>query len=229
MFILLTFTLDGLDGSGLNEAADEDEVQRLVDRARRGDRAAAGRIYRLHAKRVFRALRPLCRNDEEAEEVLQDAFIKALGALVRYRRRRGARFITWLLTISLNTARSRLRRKPVTLVPTEPATLERLGPRTANLDDSDEDEARRAALMFALSELSDRDREIVTLRYGSGLNASEVGAVCGIREANVRKICQRRRDRLLRRVTEILSAQDHPPTCRDDVVDIPISHAEERP
>lgn len=208
MFIVFTCTLDALDGVDVSDAGDEDEVQRLVDLARQGDRAAAGRLYRLHAKRVFRALRPLCSGDDEAEEILQDAFIKAFGALSRYRKRGSARFITWLLTIALNTARSRIRRRPITLVPTEPQTLERIGPRTRPREQSDGNEARQEALMRALSELSPRDREIMTLRYGAGLSAAEVGRVCALREANVRKICQRRRDQLLSRVRQIMLEED---------------------
>ena len=70
MFLMITLALDVLDGRDVGDADDEEKIQELVGRARDGDRAASGRIYRLHARRVFRAVRPLCSNDAEAEEVL---------------------------------------------------------------------------------------------------------------------------------------------------------------
>jgi RNA polymerase sigma-70 factor, ECF subfamily len=211
MVFVFALTLDAPNSPEAVVAADEEAVQQLVERARGGDRAAAGRLYRLHAQRVFRAVRPLCSHDAEAEEVVQDTFVKALSALGRYRRQGKTRFVTWLLTIALNQARGARRRRPVTLVPTEPADMERIAPQTEAAGDSELGEARRAALLTALAELPARDREIITLRYGADLSAAEVARLCRLREANVRKICQRRRDQLLTRVKALVASTDSLP------------------
>jgi RNA polymerase sigma-70 factor, ECF subfamily len=195
--------------AGVAEAPAESEVQELVRRAQEGKRAAATALYRLHVRRVFRTVRPLCSSAAEAEEVVQDAFVKAFtrGALERYRPRSGARFISWLLTIALNTARKRARSAARRFVPTAQEELERLGDRGLERDDADLDQARAAqerVLVVALAELEPRDREVLTLRYAAGLSASEVGELCGLGEANVRKLCQRRREQVLRRVRELI-------------------------
>ena len=70
------------------------------------------------------------------------------------------------------------------------------------------DRARlRRALLAALAELPERERTIVSLRYGADLNASEIGSAVGVEPATVRKILERARVRLGERI-EALSNPD---------------------
>lgn len=195
--------------------SDEPQVQQLVRRAQQGDGGAHARLYELYVRRVSRCVRPLCADDAAAEDVVQDTFVKALRCIGRYRPRPGARFVAWLLTIARNTARrqaARARRR----VPTEQERLTHLQEVTRpdgwGADDGldDEDLARRAAVLQALTELARGPREVLTLRYAAGLSASEVADACGLKEANVRKICQRSRLAVLRRVDELLNAALRP-------------------
>jgi RNA polymerase sigma factor (sigma-70 family) len=73
-------------------------------------------------------------------------------------------------------------------------------------DDLDRARQRRALLM-ALSELTDREREIVSLRYGAELNATEIAAAIGIEPATIRKILERTRTRLAARIEALLSPE----------------------
>jgi DNA-directed RNA polymerase specialized sigma24 family protein len=66
---------------------------------------------------------------------------------------------------------------------------------------------QRAALLRALAELTPREREIVSLRYGSDLNASEIAAQFGMEAANVRKILERVRIRLGERIDAIVNTR----------------------
>jgi len=191
-------------------APDEQEVQRLVAAAQGGDQLASGRLYQLHVRRVFRTVRPLCTSDAAAEDVVADAFVKALRAIGGYRRRPGARFLAWLLTIARNTARRQAVRE-ARRVPTEAERLQHLQEQATPLQASHlglaegpDDDPRRRALLTAMAELKPRAREVVSLRYAAGLSAAEVAAICGVTQANVRKIAQRSRVRLLRRVSELL-------------------------
>ena len=61
------------------------------------------------------------------------------------------------------------------------------------------------ALLIALGELPERERAIVSLRYGAELNASEIAATVGIEPATIRKILERARTRLGARVEALLS------------------------
>ena len=64
---------------------------------------------------------------------------------------------------------------------------------------------RRRALLIALAELPERERMIVSLRYGAELNASEIGTAVGIEPATVRKMLERARTRLGDRIEALLT------------------------
>jgi RNA polymerase sigma factor (sigma-70 family) len=172
------------------------EVQRLVSLARQGENEAQGALYALFVDRLFRGVRGLCRSEAEAEDIVQDTFIRAFERLDRYRPQAGARFLGWLLTIALNTARTRGTRSDRRLALNEQSANE--APEHAPMPDEALLEFEmRSALIRALAELPMRDREVLSLRYGAELEADEVAALCGLTAANVRKICERQR-RVLR-------------------------------
>jgi RNA polymerase sigma factor (sigma-70 family) len=186
---------------------DEREVQRHVELARGGDRMALVRLYRWHVPRVYRAVRPWCRSDADAEDVTQETFVRALDAraLARYEPMPGARFVSWLLTIARNTAKKRGKALART-APIEPEELGALLDAGQHADDADhglELSHLRRALLALLGELDDRDRWVLCLRYGGELEVTEVAELTGLSQANVRKICERQRKRVLARLTEL--------------------------
>jgi RNA polymerase sigma-70 factor, ECF subfamily len=184
------------------EPLDEPSIQRLVARARTGDRIAAQRLYRQHVERVFRAVRGVLRSNAEAEDVTQDAMLVVLTSLDRYSPRSDARFATWVTSIALNTARRRFRRRRPEV--TESGELPEVVDESA-APERDVDAAReRAALLRALGELAPAEREMVSLRYGAELNASEIAEVLTLEPANVRKILERLRERLGARIQALL-------------------------
>jgi len=200
MYLLLLNLMD----APAPEATDEDQVQRLVSLARDGDDLAARRLYRMFVARVYRAVRPLAVTDADAEDVVQDTFVKALGSLDRYHRQSGKRFLAWLMTIALNTARNQARRNQRW----RPLSADRISPSQGNEPPSEPDpmgaaiDRRRLVrlVLEALTDLPERERQIVLLRYGADLTATEISQVCGEAPATVRKVCQRQRKKLLRRV-----------------------------
>jgi RNA polymerase sigma-70 factor (ECF subfamily) len=184
----------------------EDQIQQLVDAARSGDPDAARKLYDAYVARVLRTVRPLCRSEAEAEDVTQDTFVTVLSSLHKYKHRPGARFVAWVLTIARNTAHRSARHRRV--VPVDSDTLSAILPDREDGADPTADAIdhvrEKAALLTALSELPDRDREVVSLRWGGGLKAPEVARVTGLKPDLVRKICQRRRTELLARIEELL-------------------------
>ena len=180
------------------ETLDETVVLQLVDKARAGDRAARQRLYRQHVARVFRTVRGVLRSDAEAEDVTQDAMLKALTSLDRYSPRSGTRFVAWLTAIALNTARRRFRRQRPELTAT--GELPDVLAADEDLADDIDRGRQRRALLRALAELEPREREIVSLRYGAELNATEIASQLNVEPANVRKILERVRVRLGERV-----------------------------
>lgn len=79
----------------------EDDLQ-FVDRVLAGDRRAFEALVRRHERRVFRVTLAILGNTEDAEEAMQDTFLKAFRHLGQFRR--DARFTTWLTRIAVNAA-----------------------------------------------------------------------------------------------------------------------------
>jgi RNA polymerase sigma-70 factor (ECF subfamily) len=187
---------------GAAEQLDEDAVLRLVELARTGDRIARQRLYRQHVGRVFRTVRGVLRSDAEAEDVTQDAMLTALTSLHRYSPRSGTSFAAWLSTIALNTMRRRFRRRRPEL--TASGELPDVPAADADVGDDIDRARRKAALLRALAELTPREREIVSLRYGAELDAAEIALRLKLEPANVRKILERARARLGERIEGLL-------------------------
>ena len=87
---------------------DEDDLQ-SVDRVLAGDRRAFEALVRRHERRVFRVTPAILGNTEDAEEAMQDAFLKAFRHLGQSRR--DARFTTWLTRIAVNAAIEKRKRR----------------------------------------------------------------------------------------------------------------------
>jgi len=201
LFAILVGRPDRAPGPGDLAEPREAEVQSLVRRSRAGDTEAMGALYESYAERVYRSVRPLCGSAAETEDVVQDTFMKAFASLHGYQKRDSHRFIAWLSTIALNGARNqsargrrqrelreRDRAREVTEAPQTPESA-LLGAEA------------RGRLLRALEALPKRDREVLSLRYGASLEAIEVAAACALSAANVRKICERQRRRLLAELT----------------------------
>lgn len=180
----------------------EDAIARLVEQARAGDTGARQTLYEQHVDRVFRAVRAMLRSDADAEDVTQDAMLTVLTSLHKYTPRADARFAAWVMTIAANTARRRFRRRRPELTAT--GELPELPDDGGDPADGLDRAQRRRALLIALAELPERERVIVSLRYGAELSASEIGAAVGIEPATIRKILERARTRLGARIKALL-------------------------
>lgn len=191
-----------LTGEPVQVDTDEVEIQELVRLAQRGGpqgHQAFSSLYSLYAARVYRTVRPLCPTDDDAQDVLQDTFTNAWRSLGRYRRRKGSRFVSWLLTIGCNAARKRWRHAGRTTA-TEPEELERRLAAVADLQTPERaltDAERKARLLEILDVLAPDDRQLLTLFYGGGLSAAEVGTILGMKAPSVRKRAQRLRERMV--------------------------------
>jgi RNA polymerase sigma-70 factor (ECF subfamily) len=185
---------------------DEEAIARVVERARSGDTAARQMLYLQYVDRVYRTVRGMLRSDADAEDVTQDAMLTVLTSLHAYRPRADARFAAWVTTFAANTARRRFRRRrPETTATGE--LPEVAGEPPDPLADLERARQRRA-LLTALAELSAREREAVSLRYGGDLNATEIAACLGLAPAAVRKILERARTRLGARLESLLGLEE---------------------
>lgn len=194
-------TLNSRLGGDTERVADDDLVT-IIEQARAGDAGARRTLYTQHVDQVFRTVRGMLQSDADAEDVTQDALLTVLTSLGNYTPRADARFSTWVMTIAINTVRRRFRRRRPELTSTGelPDTPDDVADPSEAIDRA----RQRRALLVALGELPERERAIVSLRYGAELNASEIAATLNIEPATVRKILERARTRLGDRIESLL-------------------------
>jgi len=155
----------------------------LVEAGRSGDDVALGSLVRRHHEAAFRVAVSLVNDDDLAQDVVQDAFMKAFRALAGFRG--DASFRTWLLTITANEARGAMRRrgrrKETAIEDAGEVASEEMGPAGAAIVAQEAGRARRM-----LEQLPDKQRMSVTLRIEEGLSFKEIGEVIGSSEGAAR-------------------------------------------
>lgn len=184
----------------LHSPADEQE---LIARARGGNADAYADLVRLHQQLAFRTALVVLRSAPDAEEAVQDAFVKAWSALPRFRP--GAPFRPWLLTIVAREAQSTRRAGRRRTHWTERATREErtLGPIAAESAEAVVLVGEQASALHAhLAALAPRDREVIELRYLLDLSEQEIAAVLGVRPGTVKSRLARAKARLREQMEE---------------------------
>jgi RNA polymerase sigma-70 factor (ECF subfamily) len=177
--------------------ADEAE---LVRRARAGDREAFGALVGRHQRTALRTAFAVCGTESEAEDVTQEAFVKAFRALPRFRE--GEPLRPWLMRIVANEAKNRRRSR---------GRRERLAVRAAAVASgspgSTEDLAlgsiKATELRAALARLEERDRTVIALRYFAGLTEAETSSALDVPAGTVKSRLSRALDRLRLELGEV--------------------------
>ena len=170
----------------------------LAKRAGSGDQDAFQCIMRRHNQLLFRTARSILRNDADAEDALQEAYLSAWRALARFHG--DARLSTWLVRIVINESLGRLRRRPPQADPWD-ATAESRPTMDEPVHQPEQAamQAEMRRLMEAcLDRLPDAYRSVFLLHAVQELSAHEISAALDISEANVRTRFLRAR-RLLRK------------------------------
>ena len=171
------------------------EETEIVERAKRGDATAYEELVRRYTEIAFRTACLVTGSAADAEEVAQDAFVKAWSALPRFRA--DAPFRPWLLQIVGNEARNR-RRAAARRAAMELRVMQ--GLRAGGAAPSPEAEAEaaeeRATLLRALTALPDDDRLIITCRHLLQLSVEETAGVLDVPEGTVKSRLHRALGRL---------------------------------
>jgi RNA polymerase sigma-70 factor (ECF subfamily) len=186
--------------------ADPDEAD-LVARARRKDASAVALIIRQQNQRLYRIARSILRDDAEAEDALQEAYIRAFTRLDLFRG--DSRLGTWLARIVMNEALGRLRRRRPTVdfdglakTPEGSAQIIRF-PANPELDPETAMAQReiRALLERAIDALPEAFRTVLVARLIEGMSVEETAELVGIRPETVKTRLHRAR-RLLKEEME---------------------------
>lgn len=160
----------------------------LVTAAREGDAEAFGLLVRRHQRRVYRLAVHLLKSGAEAEDVTQDTFVRAYGALDRFDGR--SEPFTWIyricVNLSLNALRSRKTRRASS--PDDPrieGLLVDNRPAGGSPARSTADKQLGRALVEGIDELSDTLRTTLVLVCIDGLSHAEAGEVLGCPEGTI--------------------------------------------
>lgn len=172
-----------------------------VQRAVRGDEAAARALVELYEDRVFALASRMVsgRGRATVEDVAQDTFLAVFRQLPRWQARGAARLSTWILTICARRAIDELRRR-------RPVLLAELDLGRAGEARGDERAVRRelaAAIEAALRDLSPELRAAFLLREYHGLEYAEIAAALAIDLGTVKSRLSRARAGLRRRLVEV--------------------------
>jgi RNA polymerase sigma factor (sigma-70 family) len=170
----------------------EDE---LVAHAKQGDTLAYGILVEEHQTIAFRTAYLITGSAADAEDAVQEAFVKAYRSLARFRP--GAPFRPWLLSIVANEARNRRRsagrRERLALRAAEdPLSGGAVPSPEAALIDAE----RREELLSAVNELREEDRLVIACRYFLGFSEEETAVTLGWRRGTVKSRTSRALDRL---------------------------------
>ena len=184
----------------------------LIDRFRNGDASAFDEMVTRYWDRIFSMVHQLLRNQQDAEEVTQDAFVRAHRGLVNFRGE--SAFSTWLYQIATNLARNRYwywwRRKrdksvsfdapigsenDLTLADVIPAEIETPGDITVTTEFVNR-------IGTSMDRLSAKHREILVLRNIKNLSYEEIAAILGISVGTVKSRIARARESLRAKLGE---------------------------
>jgi RNA polymerase sigma factor (sigma-70 family) len=171
------------------------EESDLVERARGGDAVAYEQLVHRYQGIAIRIAYLIAGDAAEAEDAAQEGFVKAYGALGRFRA--GEPFRPWLLRIVANEARNRRRSS---------GRRASLALRAAGQDPSGEAapspegavlaREQRTALLAAVNDLGEDDRLVIACRYFLELSEQETAAALGIRHGTVKSRTSRALARL---------------------------------
>ncbi len=199
--LVQTPTLSSSNPHRLPSTVAREDEHLLVAAAKGGDATAFEELVNRYERKIFRLTMNITRNREDAEDAMQDAFMKAYSHLDRFQEE--SRFYTWLVRIAANEALMRLRKRSPNQVsldePIEtdddfiPQQIEDWGPSPEQRFAQTE---MRDILRGVIEELTPDFRIVFVLRDVEGLSTEETAEAVGISEAAVKSRLLRARLKL---------------------------------
>jgi RNA polymerase sigma-70 factor (ECF subfamily) len=182
----------------------------IVCRVLNGETALYELLMRRHNQRMYRTIRAVLRDDAEAEDAMQQAWLATYTHLAQFRAE--ARFTTWMLRIAVNEALGRLRqRKRLVLVTADVDVEDSMHSDGADARGGNPERQMSARQLGAVLEglvvaLPDNLRLVFVMREIDGLSTNEVAAVLALSEDNVKTRLHRAKAALRDKLTAQMGA-----------------------
>jgi RNA polymerase sigma factor (sigma-70 family) len=156
-----------------------------IEQVLAGNGNAYSHIVDRHKDKAFNLAYRICGNFEEAEEILQDSFLKAFRSLRSFKMK--SSFSTWLYRIVYNTSISHVRTRKTKVLSLEdfPADIIDFADNDTSSEEA-EKEYRNALINFALQKITEEERALITLFYYDEMSPEEIEDVTGISRSNLK-------------------------------------------
>ena len=182
--------------------------QEVIERVMNGEKGAYELIMRKYNPRLFRIVRSYLKNEDEIEDVIQEAYIKAYEQLPRFEKR--SSFSTWLIRIVINESLSRLRqRKRYTSMtnddPDNTGFVRKLPAQLTNKDTPMEklmNTELKDILEKAVDRLPEKYRTVFVMREIEEMSTAETSASLAISKTNVKVRLNRAKEMLRDTISE---------------------------
>jgi RNA polymerase sigma-70 factor (ECF subfamily) len=198
-------TTEILDRARLEGWSDEEVVGRVRD----GETALYEILVRRYNQRLYRVARAILRDDAEAEDVMQDAYVRAYQHLGQFEGR--APFATWLTRIAVHEALARLRARQRMQPFEEPGEDEEANMPIVERSLDPEQETSKVELARLLEEellqLPEQYRSVLMLRDVEELSTAETAEALGLTEENVKVRLHRGRAMMRRNLIERMGSR----------------------
>jgi RNA polymerase sigma-70 factor (ECF subfamily) len=172
------------------------EDKQYIARVLRGESGAYAFLVKKYKSMAYSLALKLVRNREDAEEIAQDAFVKAYQSLGSFRG--SARFSTWLYRIVYNTSISKMRKAGAEEVSLDDsAVTEKESPGMIDAYYNLKDLERKRFLDIALEKLDQDENFLVTLYYYDDRDLDEISQITGMTRNNVKVKIFRARQKML--------------------------------
>jgi RNA polymerase sigma-70 factor (ECF subfamily) len=158
----------------------------LVERAK-SDADAFGELYDAYFGQIYRFVYSRLRDQEAAEDVTSEVFIKALRAIGRYKPS-GHPFSSWLYQISVNAITDHFRaRRPTSNIDDAIGLSDGRQP----IDEQVVERSEAARVWMAIEALPEQQRTAVTLKLGEDLKLADIGVIMGKSEGAIKLLIHR--------------------------------------
>ena len=174
----------------------EQTTDLFIGQLRKGDRTACQRLVNGYGPAVFRLVHRIVERQEDAEEVWQDVFVKALRGIGGYDSRK-ASLATWLCRIAYNESVNFVRRRQPDIVYMDEHNLG-LNSLDETLEDETTDSHTVQALEEALEMLPPHEQAVITMFYYDNMSLADIAYVTGSNPSTVGSQLCRIRKKLYR-------------------------------
>ena len=162
----------------------KDDERHIIQRILRGETALYEHFLNTYGQQVFILVARIVSNQEDAEELTQDVFLKAFQHLSSFKGT--SSFSTWIYSIAYNTAISSARKKKFDTFVMDDALLANISDTQVDEALNDEGEEQIAKLNRATEQLDSEEQALISLFYYEEKTLNEVALILGLTESNAK-------------------------------------------